>query len=161
MSLATIQRLGIAENEAIELDLNGRKVTAPVLGVPGHPNDTVTVYLGFGRPDAGRVGSGVGFNAYTLRSSTAPLMDAGLQGQPAAKARTTSASPRSTPSSTAACLRAARPAAPRGRHQRHLLAARPRSRRSAASSVTPPSRKQGATPDFAHEGSKETLWSTR
>ena len=39
--------------------------------MPGHPNDAVTVYLGFGRSEAGRVGSGVGFNAYTLRTSDA------------------------------------------------------------------------------------------
>jgi molybdopterin-containing oxidoreductase family iron-sulfur binding subunit len=80
MSLVTLEKLGIAENEAIELELNGRKVIAPVLGVPGHPDDAVTVHLGFGRSDkAGRVGAGVGFDAYTLRTSTAPLMASGLK----------------------------------------------------------------------------------
>ena len=67
-----MEKLGIEENEAVELELNGRKVVAPVLGVPGHALTTcVTVYLGFGRPNAGRAGSGVGFNAYTLRASDA------------------------------------------------------------------------------------------
>ncbi len=70
ISLDTMQRLKIAENEAVEIELDGRKVIAPVLAVPGHPNDVVTVYLGFGRSEAGRVGSGVGFNAYALRTST-------------------------------------------------------------------------------------------
>ncbi len=79
VSLDTLEKLGIAENEAIELELNGRKVIAPVLAVPGHPDDVVTVHLGFGRSDAGRVGSGVGFNAYTLRTSDAPLMASGLK----------------------------------------------------------------------------------
>ena len=79
ISLDTMEKLGIAENEAVELELNGRKVIAPVLAVPGHPNDVVTVYLGFGRSDAGRVGSGVGFNAYTLRTSDAPLMASGVK----------------------------------------------------------------------------------
>ncbi len=79
MSLATLGKLGIAENEAIELDLNGRKVIAPVLAVPGHPDDAVTVYLGHGRTDAGTVGSGVGFNAYTLRTSDAPATASGLK----------------------------------------------------------------------------------
>ena len=37
LSLNTMQRLNIAENEAVELNLNGRKVVAPVLAVPGHP----------------------------------------------------------------------------------------------------------------------------
>jgi MoCo/4Fe-4S cofactor protein with predicted Tat translocation signal len=79
MSLGTLGKLGIAENEAILLELNGRKVVAPVLAVPGHPDDAVTVYLGFGRSDAGTVGSGVGFNAYTLRTSAAPAMASGLK----------------------------------------------------------------------------------
>ncbi len=79
MSLTTLERLKIAENEAVELEMNGRKVIAPVLAVPGHPDDTVTVYLGHGRSEAGRVGSGVGFNAYTLRTSDAPLMASSLK----------------------------------------------------------------------------------
>jgi molybdopterin-containing oxidoreductase family iron-sulfur binding subunit len=79
ISLDTMTRLGIKENEAVVLELNGRKVVAPVLMVPGHPNDVVTVHLGFGRSDAGRVGSGVGFNAYTLRTSDAPLMASGVK----------------------------------------------------------------------------------
>ncbi len=79
MSLDTLGKLNIAENDAIELELNGRKVVAPVLAVPGHPNDVVTVYLGHGRSEAGRVGSGVGFSAYTLRTSDAPHIAAGLK----------------------------------------------------------------------------------
>jgi Fe-S-cluster-containing dehydrogenase component len=54
--------------------LNGRKVIAPVLLAPGHADGAVTVHLGLGRrAEAGRVGAGVGFNAYTLRTSGAPL----------------------------------------------------------------------------------------
>ena len=79
ISLATMEKLGIAENDAVELTLNGRKVIAPVLAVPGHPDDAATVYLGFGRTDAGVNGSGVGFNAYTLRTSDAPTVAFPLQ----------------------------------------------------------------------------------
>jgi MoCo/4Fe-4S cofactor protein with predicted Tat translocation signal len=80
MSMDLMGKLGVQENEAIELNLNGRKVIAPVLMVPGHPNDAVTVHLGFGRrAEAGRVGAGVGFDAYSLRTSDAPLSAAGLQ----------------------------------------------------------------------------------
>ena len=41
--------------------MNGRKVMAPALMVPGHAEGTVTVHLGFGRGvEAGRAGAGVG-----------------------------------------------------------------------------------------------------
>ena len=79
MSLGTLSRLGIEENEAVELEYGGRRVVAPVLGVPGHPDDVVTVYLGHGRSDAGRVGSGVGFNAYTLRTTSNVTAGSGLK----------------------------------------------------------------------------------
>ncbi|MEO7030323.1 MAG: TAT-variant-translocated molybdopterin oxidoreductase [Acidobacteriaceae bacterium] len=79
MSMDTMGKLGIEENEAIELELNERKVIAPVLMVPGHPDDCVTVYIGHGRRiEVGRVGAGVGFNAYALRTSDQPAYAAGL-----------------------------------------------------------------------------------
>jgi molybdopterin-containing oxidoreductase family iron-sulfur binding subunit len=79
MSMDLMGRLGIEENEAIELELNGRKIITPVLMAPGHPDNAVTVHLGFGRrAEVGRVGAGVGFNAYLLRTSDAPLSAGGL-----------------------------------------------------------------------------------
>ena len=70
MNMDLMGKLGIEENDAIELSLNGRKVIAPVLMSPGHPNDAVTVHLGFGRrAEGGRVAAGVGFDAYPLRTS--------------------------------------------------------------------------------------------
>ncbi|MER3466356.1 MAG: molybdopterin oxidoreductase, partial [Armatimonadota bacterium] len=51
-----------------ELTVGGRKVKGPVWIVPGHPDDTVTVTLGYGRELAGRVGNGAGFNACQIRA---------------------------------------------------------------------------------------------
>ncbi len=79
MSLATIEKLGIEENEAIELEVGGRKVIAPVLAVPGHADGAATVHLGFGRSVAGRTAMGVGFNSYTLRTTAGMTMLAGAK----------------------------------------------------------------------------------
>ncbi len=66
------------ETDPIEIELNGRKVIAPVLMVPGHPDGAITVHLGFGRRvEAGRVGAGVGFDAYQIRTADAPLYQGG------------------------------------------------------------------------------------
>jgi MoCo/4Fe-4S cofactor protein with predicted Tat translocation signal len=79
MNMDLMGKLGIEENEAVELTLNGRKIIVPVLMSPGHPNDAVTVALGLGRrAEAGRVGAGVGFNAYALRTVDQPLSAGGL-----------------------------------------------------------------------------------
>jgi molybdopterin-containing oxidoreductase family iron-sulfur binding subunit len=65
--------------EVVELRYHGRVVKAPVWVLPGHADDVVTVHLGFGRTRAGRVGSGLGFDAYALRTSDAPWFGAGLE----------------------------------------------------------------------------------
>jgi molybdopterin-containing oxidoreductase family iron-sulfur binding subunit len=72
MSLATAQQLGTREEDVIEIKAaNGRKLTATVLPVPGMPDNSITLTLGYGRRDAGRVGTGPGYNAYAIRSSDA------------------------------------------------------------------------------------------
>jgi molybdopterin-containing oxidoreductase family iron-sulfur binding subunit len=74
---ATAERLGLANEDVVEISLDGRTVRAPVWVVPGQAADVVTVHLGYGRRKAGRVGSGVGFNASVLRRSDAPWAAAG------------------------------------------------------------------------------------
>ncbi len=77
MSGATLVKLGLEEDDIVELGANGGVVKAPVLVAPGHPDNSVTVYLGYGRQFAGRVGSGQGFNAYLIRSSASPFYTTG------------------------------------------------------------------------------------
>jgi MoCo/4Fe-4S cofactor protein with predicted Tat translocation signal len=77
MSGPTKEKLGLEENDVLEVTLDGRKVLGPVLSVPGHPDNAFTLHLGYGRQHAGRVGSGMGFNAYALRTSGAPLFAQG------------------------------------------------------------------------------------
>src|SRR5579871_1808832 len=72
ISPATAQKLGLNTEDQIEIKYQGHTVKAPVWVTPGHANDSVTVHLGYGRTRAGHVGDGVGFNAYLLRTSTAP-----------------------------------------------------------------------------------------
>jgi MoCo/4Fe-4S cofactor protein with predicted Tat translocation signal len=59
------------------------KVRAPIWIMPGHADGSITVYLGYGREFAGRVGgtrdNKVGFNAYLLRTSDRPWFASGLR----------------------------------------------------------------------------------
>jgi molybdopterin-containing oxidoreductase family iron-sulfur binding subunit len=77
VSGATLTKLGLEEDDIVELTVQGRKVNAPVIVVPGHPDNSVTVHLGYGREFAGRVGSGAGFNAYLIRTADAPFYATG------------------------------------------------------------------------------------
>ncbi len=53
----------------LKLVHEGRELTLPAWIQPGHPDDSVTVYLGYGRSRAGSVGTKLGFNTYTLRTA--------------------------------------------------------------------------------------------
>ncbi len=77
VSGATLTRLGLEEEDIVELSVGGGRVKAPVIVAPGHPDNSVTVYLGYGREFAGRVGSGQGFNAYLIRNTWAPFYATG------------------------------------------------------------------------------------
>jgi MoCo/4Fe-4S cofactor protein with predicted Tat translocation signal len=79
LSPATAQKLGLANGDVVHVVLNNRGVEAPVWIVPGQANNSVTVHLGYGRRRAGRVGKGVGFNAYMLQDSATPWIATGVQ----------------------------------------------------------------------------------
>ncbi|MGB0408539.1 MAG: TAT-variant-translocated molybdopterin oxidoreductase [Opitutales bacterium] len=61
---------GKEEAVVAELTLDGRTIKAPIHVVPGMANYTIILPLGLGRTEVGRVGTGVGFDAYQLRTST-------------------------------------------------------------------------------------------
>jgi MoCo/4Fe-4S cofactor protein with predicted Tat translocation signal len=63
--------LGVVNEDVVEIEADGRKIELPVWILPGQPDGVVTVHFGFGRTRAGRVGNGVGVDAYPLRSSGA------------------------------------------------------------------------------------------
>jgi molybdopterin-containing oxidoreductase family iron-sulfur binding subunit len=77
VSGATLTKLALEEDDIVELTVGGKTVKAPVIVAPGHPDNSVTVYLGYGRQAAGRVGSGAGFSAYLIRPSSAPFYATG------------------------------------------------------------------------------------
>jgi molybdopterin-containing oxidoreductase family iron-sulfur binding subunit len=77
VSGATLTKLGLEEDDIVEISVGNGKVKAPVIVAPGHPDNSVTVHLGYGREFAGRVGSGAGFNAYLIRPTWAPFYATG------------------------------------------------------------------------------------
>ncbi|HSQ03985.1 MAG TPA: 4Fe-4S dicluster domain-containing protein, partial [Burkholderiales bacterium] len=69
LNTATAARLGLRTGDVVELRVGDRVLEVPVWILPGHADATVTLPLGYGRWAAGRVGNGVGFNAYALMSA--------------------------------------------------------------------------------------------
>ena len=69
ISPKTAATMGLKTEDIVEIDVNGRKVKGGIWHTPGHPENAVTVFLGYGRSKAGHVGNDVGFNGYVLRAS--------------------------------------------------------------------------------------------
>ena len=75
---ATAERLGLANNDVIQLSLTGRNLDAPVYILPGLPDDVVEVSLGYGRTSGGNLLAGLGVNANAIRTSDSPWFSGGL-----------------------------------------------------------------------------------
>jgi molybdopterin-containing oxidoreductase family iron-sulfur binding subunit len=74
---------GLRTGDVVELKYRGASTRMPVFILPGHPAQSVTVFFGYGRRRAGRVGNAVGesenFNPFLLRTSDAPWFGRGLE----------------------------------------------------------------------------------
>jgi Fe-S-cluster-containing dehydrogenase component len=79
VSPATAKWLKVESGDVVNLKFNRRAVRSPVWILPGQADDCVTIHLGYGRSRAGRVGNGVGFNAYALRTWDALWGGPGLE----------------------------------------------------------------------------------
>ncbi len=68
LSRKTAHELGLKNFDVVEVKAGNRSISGPVWIQPGFADYTLGLALGYGRPKAGRVGSGVGYSAYALRT---------------------------------------------------------------------------------------------
>ena len=73
------ERMQIASKDILELELNGVKISGAAWIQAGHPDNSVTITLGYGRKRAGRVGTGYGYDAYALRTSANQWIASGVK----------------------------------------------------------------------------------
>lgn len=74
-----LEQLTSANGTVVTIEYRGGTMQMPLWITPGHAEDSITVTLGYGRTDAGRVGNGVGVNVYPLRTSDALWFGTGAQ----------------------------------------------------------------------------------
>ncbi len=87
VSPRTAARLGLETGRVVRLRAAGRELQIPVFVLPGQHDQTVTVALGYGRSAAGRVGNGVGVDAYALRTLEGFDRIEGIELEPTAQVR--------------------------------------------------------------------------
>jgi MoCo/4Fe-4S cofactor protein with predicted Tat translocation signal len=69
MSLKTAKEFNVENEDLIQLSVNGKSLNVVVWILPGQADNSISIDLGFGQQDGGRVANGVGFNAYKIRTS--------------------------------------------------------------------------------------------
>jgi molybdopterin-containing oxidoreductase family iron-sulfur binding subunit len=72
MSAATADKLGVENEDVIEIEREGKTARAPVWIAAGHADDAITIGLGHGRTRAGSLGTGVGSDVQALRVAASP-----------------------------------------------------------------------------------------
>jgi MoCo/4Fe-4S cofactor protein with predicted Tat translocation signal len=77
VSPRTAETLGAAGGDVVQVEYGGRSLELPVWIQPGMADGVIALTVGYGRSRAGRIGTGVGFDTFTLRVSTAPGFAAG------------------------------------------------------------------------------------
>jgi MoCo/4Fe-4S cofactor protein with predicted Tat translocation signal len=68
VSRKTARELGVQNGDIVEITLNGNSIQGPIWTQPGMADYSLGLALGYGRERAGRIGTGVGFNAYKIFS---------------------------------------------------------------------------------------------
>jgi molybdopterin-containing oxidoreductase family iron-sulfur binding subunit len=79
LSPKTAKRLRFDNQQHVELKYHDRSVRGSVWILPGHPDESTTVDLGYGRWHSGRAGNGAGFNVYPIRTSDALWTGTGVE----------------------------------------------------------------------------------
>jgi MoCo/4Fe-4S cofactor protein with predicted Tat translocation signal len=67
--------------DTLKITYQGRTLSGsvPTWITPGQPDGVITLHLGYGRTQAGRVGTGKGFNVYEIRTSDSPWSGQAVQ----------------------------------------------------------------------------------
>ena len=66
-------------SDFVKLKYQGGEIlkNVPMWIQPGQPDDVITIYLGYGRTRAGKIGTGIGYNAYDVQKSDAMTFGTG------------------------------------------------------------------------------------
>ncbi|MBV8921139.1 TAT-variant-translocated molybdopterin oxidoreductase [Bradyrhizobium sp.] len=71
------KRIMAVNGDHVEVTVGERRVSGPLWIMPGQADNTVALYLGYGRTRAGRVGNSLGYDAYHVQPGTEPWLTQG------------------------------------------------------------------------------------
>ena len=81
ISPALAKQIGASNGDHVEATVGDRRVVGPAWIMPGQADNTVALYLGYGRKRAGRVGDGLGYDAYDVQPAGSAMAREGKPAQ--------------------------------------------------------------------------------
>jgi molybdopterin-containing oxidoreductase family iron-sulfur binding subunit len=78
MGAVLATKLGVQRGDVVSIGLHERSIKVPVIVVPGHASDAITIAMGYGRSGAEATARGIGANANSIRTWNAPYADTGI-----------------------------------------------------------------------------------
>ncbi len=83
ISPITAKRYGLDykdfKSSMIKISIGSKQITMPILLQPGVAEDTLVIEVGYGRKDAGTIGTGIGFDAIPLMDKTLSVILSGAR----------------------------------------------------------------------------------
>jgi len=79
ISKKTADDLKLNDEDRVEITVNGARVLGSVWRVPGQPDGSIAVSLGYGQTRLGRAANGAGFDVYPLRTIREPYYTQGAK----------------------------------------------------------------------------------
>ena len=79
VSAKTAKDLNVTDEDRVEISVNGQTVWGSIWRVPGQPDGSLGLSLGYGRTRSGRAGNGAGFDANPLRTIANPYNASGAK----------------------------------------------------------------------------------
>jgi MoCo/4Fe-4S cofactor protein with predicted Tat translocation signal len=79
LSKKDADQLGITTGDMVKITIGANSLEIVAYVLPGQPIGVIGLPLGYGRAAAGHIGTAVGFNTYTLRTTSTPYSATGVQ----------------------------------------------------------------------------------
>ena len=79
ISKATAAARSLKDGDVVKLSKDGHSIETPVQVQPGHADDSISLFLGYGRAICGRVGQGVGHRVEALRTTANFFVASGVE----------------------------------------------------------------------------------
>ena len=77
LSPKTAADLHASNGDILRVTVDNRSITGPAWILPGHADNSAAIQFGYGRSQVGRVGNGIGYNAYAIQTAKTPWVAAG------------------------------------------------------------------------------------